>query len=267
VVDDNATNLRILQNQLTRWNLVAVLAASANEALDILPASAEFDLVLTDLQMPDMDGIQLAQQIRQQYPALPVILLSSAGDNCLREYPDLFSAVLSKPIRQHILSSTILNALREPGVASTIVEQKNAEKLSVDFAQKHPLRLLVAEDNLINQQLILKILNILGYQPSLAENGEEVLEMMKKDQYDMILMDVQMPEMDGHETTRHIRKQEILQPVIIAMTANAMQGDREECLAAGMNDYLSKPVILDELVKMLTKWPALIPESFCIPGN
>jgi len=152
-----------------------------------------------------------------------------------------------------MLSRTILNVLQQPGHAPVQMEQNGTEKLSVDFAQKNPLRILVAEDNLINQQLILKILSILGYVPALAENGLEVLDMMLTDTFDMILMDVQMPEMDGLEATKSIREKG-LQPVIIAMTANAMQGDQDDCLQAGMNDYLSKPVILNDLVQVLKKW-------------
>ena len=254
VVDDNATNRSILKNQLERWKLVPSLAVSGKEALTRLSQPGSFDLVLTDMLMPEMDGIQLAELIRQKFPALPVILLSSVGDNCIKEHPDLFRSVLTKPIRQHILCKHILNELQQPGLAPAINEQNGKQKLSVDFAKNNPLRLLVAEDNLINQQLILKILSMLGYEPALAENGLEVLEMMNKEQYDIILMDVQMPELDGLETTRQIRKNEKLQPVIIAMTANAMQGDQEECLHAGMNDYLSKPVILENLVNMLKKW-------------
>ena len=128
------------------------------------------------------------------------------------------------------------------------------EKLPQNFSQKHPLKLLVAEDNLINQKLILHILNRLGYTPDMAGNGLEALEAVQKYCYDIILMDVQMPEMDGLEATEIIRKQNIKQPVIIALTANTMQGDQEECLRAGMNDYISKPLKLEKLVTLLEKW-------------
>jgi len=265
VVDDNATNRCILKNQLEQWKLVSTVAVSGKEALALLSDPNRFDLVLTDMQMPEMDGIQLAALVQQKYPQLPIILLSSAGDNCLKEHPGLFRSILTKPIRQHILCKYILNELQQAGPAPKMEEQNGKQKLSVDFAQKYPLRLLVAEDNPINQQLILKILSILGYEPALAENGLEVLEMMHKDHYDIILMDVQMPEMDGLETTRQIRTNEKLQPVIIAMTANAMQGDQEECLQSGMNDYLSKPVILDDLVNMLKKWADGMSENEELP--
>jgi len=258
VVDDNATNRCILKNQLEHWKLVPTLANSGKEAIDILSRSTVFDLLLTDMQMPEMDGIELAEFTRQKYPQLPIILLSSIGDNCLKEHPGLFKSVLTKPIKQHILCKNILSELQQADDTQRMEEQNDKQKLSVEFAQKHPLRLLVAEDNIINQQIILKILNLLGYDVVLAENGQEALELANKDNYDMILMDVQMPEMDGLEATRQIRKNEKLQPVIIAMTANAMQGDREECMRTGMNDYLSKPLNLDDLVNMLKKWAGRI---------
>jgi len=258
VVDDNATNRCILKNQLEQWNLVPTLANTGQEAIDILSQATVFDLLLTDMQMPEMDGIELADLIRQTWPQLPIILLSSGGDNCLKEHPGLFKSVLTKPIKQHILCRNILNELQQAGATHRMEEKNGKQKLSVEFAQKYPLRLLVAEDNVINQQLILKILSLLGYEVVLAENGQEAWELANKNNYDIILMDVQMPEMDGLEATRQIRKNKKLQPVIIAMTANAMQGDQEECLRAGMNDYLSKPVNLDDLVSMLKKWAAKI---------
>jgi signal transduction histidine kinase/ligand-binding sensor domain-containing protein/DNA-binding response OmpR family regulator len=258
VIDDNTTNLCILKNQLEHWKLVPTLANSGAAAIDILSLSPGFDLVLTDMQMPEMDGIELAGFIRQKFPQLPIILLSSIGDHCLKEHPGLFRSILTKPIKQHILCKNILNELQKPGPDQKMEEQNVKQKLSVDFAKQYPLHLLVAEDNLINQQLILKILSMLGYESAMAENGAEVLEMLNQDQYDIILMDVQMPEMDGLEATKQIRNNEKRQPVIIAMTANAMQGDKEECLQAGMDDYLTKPVKLDDFVNMLKKWAGKI---------
>jgi signal transduction histidine kinase/ligand-binding sensor domain-containing protein/DNA-binding response OmpR family regulator len=252
VVDDNYTNLSILKNQLHQWKLQPVLASSGKEALAILSKSIDFELVLTDMQMPEMDGIELARSIRRQNPTLPIILLSSIGDERAKEYTELFRSVLTKPIKHLILQKHILNELRK--LPKTAEEQQVKQSLTVDFAQKHPLRIMFAEDNLINQQLTLKILSKLGYEPPMAENGQEVLEMLGQEHYDLILMDVQMPEMDGLEATRTIRRYAQEQPVIIAMTANAMQGDKEICMEAGMDDYLSKPVKPDELVKMLEKW-------------
>jgi CheY-like chemotaxis protein len=135
-----------------------------------------------------------------------------------------------------------------------IEKQQTQEVLRADFAGDYPLQILVAEDNPVNQQLITHILEKLGYKPVITENGREVLDMVEKSIFDLILMDVHMPEMDGLEATRIIRKGSAVQPVIIALTANAMQGDEEECRQAGMDDYLSKPIRLEELIGMLAKW-------------
>jgi two-component system sensor histidine kinase/response regulator len=230
-----------------------VLAESGREALDILSEDASFDLVLSDMQMPYMDGIQLAESIKEQYPHIPIVLLSSVGDEYNQKNQQLFSAILTKPVKQHILSKYILSSLQRKD-KSFVDEKTIEEKLPGDFARTHPLNILVAEDNLINQQVILHILGKLGYTPQIVENGQEAVEEAGRDAYDIILMDMQMPEMDGLEATQVIRKTLKKQPVIIALTANTMQGDQEECLNAGMNDYLSKPIKLEELVNMLEKW-------------
>ena len=253
VVDDNPTNRAILKSQLEIWKLVPVLAESGNEALDILSKDASFDLVLSDMQMPYMDGIQLAESIRDQYPHIPIALLSSVGDEYNQKNLQLFSAILTKPVKQHILSKHILSSLQRRDKSFT-EEKTTHEKLQGDFATTHPLNILVAEDNPINQQVILHILGKLGYAPKIADNGQEAVTAAGSASYDIILMDMQMPEMDGLEATQVIRKTLERQPVIIALTANTMQGDMEECLNAGMNDYLSKPIKLEELVNMLEKW-------------
>jgi len=260
VVDDNLTNLYILKNQLEIWKLVPTLASSAKEALDILSGPASFDLLLTDMQMPDMDGCGLATNVLQLYPQLPIILLSSVGDERNKKYSGLFKSVLTKPIKQEMLCKLISNELS--GKPKSAVEAEPVKpKLSPDFAAEHPMRILVAEDNLINQKLALKILGKLSYDADLAENGLEVIEMITTKQYDLILMDIQMPEMDGLEASGLIRKSIQVQPIIIAMTANAMQEDKEECRRAGMNDFLSKPVKPEDLVKMLEKWFKIIHEN------
>lgn len=253
VVDDNITNCAILKHQLEIWKLVPVLAGSAHEALEILSRNNDFSLVLTDMQMPYMDGIQLTQTIHERFPGLPVILLSSIGDEYNQNNLQLFSAILTKPVRQHVLSKHILCALQNKSNTcreNTTVEQK----LRSDFAKVYPLEILVAEDNLINQQVIVHILGRLGYEPDVVENGQEAIDVVKEKQYDLILMDMQMPEVDGLDATRTIRQKPGLQPVIIALTANTMQGDEEDCLKAGMNDYISKPISLDDLVTKLEKW-------------
>ncbi len=253
VIDDNLTNRNILKARLEQWQLCPVLAASGEEALYLLSGGhTTFDLVITDMHMPGMDGIQLAKTVREQYPGLPIILLSSVSDEYAKDNPGLFSSILTKPTRQHTLCRQILAAWQQqhqPAEAQT-----THQVLSENFSAAYPLHILVAEDNMINQQLILHILHRLGYEPECVDNGELVLEAIGRQPYDIILMDVQMPEMDGMEATRRIRQQPGAQPIIIALTANAMQGDQEECLNAGMNDYLSKPVRLEELVAKLQQW-------------
>jgi CheY-like chemotaxis protein len=230
-----------------------VLANSGEEALVILSSDdKKFDLVLTDMQMPYMDGIHLAEAIREKYPDIPIVLLSSIGDEYNQANLQMFSSILTKPVRQHVLCKHILCALQNNHQASNEVTVQ--KKLAADFALQNPLEILIAEDNLVNQQVILHILNKLGYQPQLAENGLEALEAATQKQFDLILMDMQMPEMDGMEATRAIRSTLKIQPVIIALTANTMQGDEEECLNAGMNDYIGKPVKLEDLVHKLEKW-------------
>ncbi|MDB5015369.1 MAG: response regulator [Mucilaginibacter sp.] len=250
IVDDNATNRRILQLQLEYWNLKTVMASSGMEALQLLNTQTGFDLVITDMQMPVMDGVQLSMAIKELNKDLPVILLSSIGNETLKKYPGLFKAVLTKPVKQLQLSRVILAELQYH-TQQAEPEQRPARLLNKDFATTFPLNIMVAEDNLINQKMILKVLEKLGYEAVLATNGKEAIQMLDSKYYDVILMDVQMPEMDGLETTRYIRKHYKKQPVVIAMTANAMVEDREECLKAGMNDYIPKPLKLETLVTAL----------------
>jgi signal transduction histidine kinase/ligand-binding sensor domain-containing protein/DNA-binding response OmpR family regulator len=252
VVDDNYTNRNILKNGLELWNLVPVLATSGEEALNILAQTTDFDLILTDMQMPEMDGMQLARQIRNTNRSIPIILLSSVGDERSKLHTELFSVVLTKPVRQGTLRKHIMMQLKDGKQFIEAVEHK--KKLSGDFSLQHPLNILIVEDNPVNQKLAERVLTKLGYKPEKAFNGKEGVELFNQNHYDLVFMDVQMPVMDGYEATQKIRAQKNNQPVIIAMTANAMQGDREKCIAAGMNDYISKPIKLEELVALLEKW-------------
>ncbi|MEO7991301.1 MAG: two-component regulator propeller domain-containing protein [Chryseolinea sp.] len=264
VVDDNATNRTILKTQLEQWKLLPILASSGSEALQIL-TQQRFDLVITDMQMPDMDGVQLTNLIKSKHTSLPVILLSSIGDESKKKHPGLFSAVLNKPVKQLQFSRVIHSVLSPEGKGITIEDQKSKQVLSTDFALRYPLRILIAEDNPINQKLAIRVLNKLGYQQiEVAQNGLEAVEKFNESFYDVILMDVQMPEMDGLEATRMIRLKHHLQPVIISMTANAMQGDQEECIKAGMDDYISKPIKLEIVVNLLEKWALKIKENIDI---
>ncbi len=252
VIDDNLTNLNILRTQLELWKLRPTLAQSGKQALEILKDEQNFSLVVTDMQMPEMDGIEVASAIKKKQQNLPIILLSSIGDETRSKYPHLFNAVLTKPVKQTQLFNLVQQELKEQGLnLNKQTEQKKTSLLSEDFAKAFPLKILLAEDNLINQKLATRVLNKLGYEIEIAGNGQEAVDMLESKSFDVVLMDVLMPEMDGLEATRHIRKNSEMQPIIVAMTANAMPEDREECIKAGMNDYISKPINLEILVRIL----------------
>ncbi|MEO6732757.1 MAG: response regulator [Ferruginibacter sp.] len=259
IADDNALVRNILCRQLEYLKMETTSTANGKEALDLL-SQVSFDLVITDLLMPEMDGIELAQGIREKYPALPVILLNPVNDERLTGQAELFGAVLAKPVKRLMLLDSILTQLRSKDTPGN-KKKKAIHKLSDQFSIEYPLNILIAEDNPLNQQWTIKILSKLGYKAELANNGKEVLELVSTRQYDLILMDVQMPEMDGMEATRMIRLCLEAQPIIIAMTANVLQGDRQDCMQSGMNDYISKPVELNELVGMLEKWALLIKQK------
>jgi signal transduction histidine kinase/CheY-like chemotaxis protein len=256
VVDDNHTNLSILQRQFESWNLKPVTAESAAEALVILQKNKDIDLVITDMHMPVMDGAMLAKIIRDEYNHLPIILLSSVGEDFIKDRRALFTSIMNKPIKQQVLGKQVFMALRSSPDQNDNKQVK--PKLSVDFSDKYPFNILIAEDNEINQHVIKHILSKMGYKPGMAKNGLDAIEALYRNDYGLILMDMQMPVMDGLEATRVIRKEDIKQPIIIALTANAMTGDEQECLQAGMDDYLSKPVKLDELMNKLSKWHTVV---------
>jgi signal transduction histidine kinase/DNA-binding response OmpR family regulator len=258
VIDDNTTNRSILKTQMETWKLIPTLATSGEQALEILSQVHDFDLILTDMQMPEMDGVQLAKSIRQTDKNIPIILLSSIGDERSKSNSELFSSILTKPVRQNTLCKHILTQLKKQD-RPLVEEHHEKRKLSSEFSKQFPLRILVAEDNPVNFKLAERVLTKLGYVPERASNGKEAVEAVQRKSYDVILMDVQMPVMDGMEATRKIRELHGQhQPGIIAMTANAMQGDMEACLEAGMDDYISKPIRLEDLVTMLEKWALVL---------
>jgi len=252
IVDDNQTNLNILKGQLEQWKLKPLLASSAMEALNILSTDKDIQLVITDMEMPEMNGVDLARAIQNSPHPLPVIMLSSIGDETRKKFPGLFKSILTKPVKQHHLCKSIITELRNQADIHA-PREKNTQLLADAFSQQFPLSILVAEDNLVNQKIIDRILSKLGYQADMAQTGIEVLSMINKKDYNIILMDVQMPEMDGIEATQTIRKQNQVKPYIIAMTANAMPEDKEICINAGMNDYLAKPMKVNELTNALQK--------------
>ena len=252
IVDDNAASQKSLKHQMELLKLTPVIASSGIQALDILSRSNDIDLVITDLNMPEMNGIELAKNIHRKYPNSYIILMNAIGDERYKLSSELFISVLSKPLKQHLLNTQIFRVLRKKHVSIKNLSFNN--KLTHEFSKRYPLSILIGEDDAINQQLAIKVLNKLGYNPDIAANGKEVLEIVGDQKYDLILMDVQMPIMDGLEATRMIRLCLVTQPIIVAMTANSMQGDREQCLQAGMDDYISKPINIHELVNTIEKW-------------
>jgi signal transduction histidine kinase/DNA-binding response OmpR family regulator/putative methionine-R-sulfoxide reductase with GAF domain len=260
VVDDNATNRRILVLQTQSWGMTALETPSAKEALSWLEAGQTFDLAIIDMQMPEMDGIHLASRIRSlpKGQSLPMILFSSLGRREVDAEKVGFSAFLNKPLKQSQLFDALVSIFGDPKTApDPRAAAPTRSQPDPQMAQKHPLRILLAEDNLVNQKLAMRVLEQMGYRADLAANGLEAVESVARQSYDVILMDVQMPEMDGLEATRQIcaRWAQSVRPRIIAMTANAMQGDRELCLAAGMDDYITKPFKVDELASALLRTP------------
>jgi len=251
IVDDNATNRRVLALQTGKWGMQSKATESPGEALRWIEQGEAFDLAILDMHMPEMDGVALAGKMHERQPALPLVLFSSLGRREVGDAEKHFSAYLSKPIRQSQLFDTLVGLL----VKDMAPKQATPAKAQLDptMAARHPLRILLAEDNVVNQKLAMRILQQMGYRADLASNGIEAVESVGRQTYDVILMDVQMPEMDGLEASRRITAKwpPDERPRIVAMTANAMQGDREMCLAAGMDDYLTKPIRVDQLVDTL----------------
>ncbi|MGO8930754.1 MAG: response regulator [Limisphaerales bacterium] len=258
VIEDNATNRCIVTQRGQQWGLTVEAAASSRDALARLAQGDLFDAVILDLELPDQDGLTLAEEIRKQ-PAgryAPLLLLSSRrpSSDDARPLPAGVSVAIHKPIRPAQLLDALCRAL------SVHVQREKkapvAPTLDPDLARRLPLRLLLADDNPINQKVTLSVLHKLGYRADIAGNGLEVLKALEQKAYDILFLDVQMPEMDGLEAARHIcqRWPTEKRPCIIAMTGNALTGDREKCLSAGMDDYISKPVRVGDLQSALQRW-------------
>ena len=253
IVDDIITNRKILRLQCEYWGLIPIIAATSEEALSIISKEEAIDLAMVDFQMPKMTGVQLGKKIKQS-KNIPMIMLSSYDTpEGLDKKSDLFKAVLTKPIKKSQLFDAIIVSLTSRKKSKRI--QKPVQ-LDSNLANKMPLRLLLAEDNKINQKLASKIFDKMGYKIDVAEDGLETLNMMDSQNYDIIFMDVQMPQMDGLEATEEIRKLYPREtgPIIVAMTANALQGDKEKCLEAGMDDFISKPIKITAIQDALIKW-------------
>ncbi|MCS7338354.1 MAG: response regulator, partial [Verrucomicrobiae bacterium] len=266
IVDDNATSCRMLFTHATKWGMLARATQNPEEALQWLNDGEKFDIALLDLQMPGMDAFTLARAI-QKVPGATntrLVLLSPIGAHTASA-TELkaagFESVAIKPIKPLRLKEVLRQVVT--GAKYTQAQPAPESKSDQVLAARLPLRILVADDNKINQKVAVRLLQQMGYQPDVAANGKEVLAALDKHQYDLIFMDVLMPEMDGLEATRAIRKRQkdtALFPnykpplIIVAMTASAMLGDREKCLDAGMDDYLAKPVRLEDVRRIIEQW-------------
>jgi CheY-like chemotaxis protein len=256
IVDDNEANLRILTRQLKSWNLQSFATKSPKLALELILGDENFDAGIIDMVMPDMDGMMLAREIRKHKSKkqFPLLMLTSMGKRERAQSADeeVIDAFLTKPIKQTQLADA-LNRLLD------VIQSKEADqpcKFEVPMNQVNQnIRILIAEDNPTNQKVAIRMLSKLGYRADVVANGLEAIEAVRGRGYNLVFMDMQMPELDGLEATREIRKMlnSADTPWIVAMTANALRGDRERCLESGMNDYISKPVQIENLRKALER--------------
>jgi CheY-like chemotaxis protein len=264
IVDDNATVRRVVAEQAAKWGMVPFSAESPQQALEWLKKGEQYDLGVLDLQMPGMDGLALAMEIHKLSGAemMPLVLFMPLGlhSDAPGSTHIVFAHTVNKPVKPAQLCEVLVRALLSPKAAA---RQQPTSKPGQPLTERLPLRILLCDDNAINQKVASRILQSIGYQPDLAANGREALDALDKKSYDLIFMDVMMPEMDGLEATRAIRERQkdgVAHPnyqsriVIVAMTAQAMQGDREKCLAAGMDDYLSKPVLPKDVRAIVERW-------------
>jgi len=262
IVDDNALVRKLVSTQVSSWDMNPFTVSSGFEALDMIRNGKRFDVAILDMQMPGMDGIMLAAEIRKYLGKndLPMIMLTSIDKRRedMKIVSDYFAAYMVKPIKQSKLYEAIIS------VFETEKEENRTKKKEIlinsDMGTKFPLKILLAEDNVINQKVAQRILQKMGYRPDIVSNGLEALRAYEQVPYDVILMDVNMPEMNGFEATKIICKdyKKTNRPRIIAMTADVMKGDKEKCFAAGMDDFVSKPVKIPELENALKKAASLI---------
>ncbi len=265
IVDDNATNREIVTRHARSWGMHPVAVELPAEALGLIDAGEAFDVAVLDMMMPGIDGLALGEAIgrRRTQPALPLVLLTSIGRLPEEQLSTAFSAQLTKPFKASQLYNTLLGLIATDDAAGSATRPTAVSRLVPSS-----LRILVAEDNLVNQKVVLALLTRLGHSADVASNGVEALNALEQHPYDVVLMDVQMPELDGLDASRRIREQWAPEsrPYIIALTANALPEDREACLAAGMNDYLAKPIREAELAAALSLAPRLSSQTRSDPG-
>jgi signal transduction histidine kinase/HPt (histidine-containing phosphotransfer) domain-containing protein len=258
VIEDNGTNRQIISHRLSQWGVTGDTAANSREAIALLAGGARYDAAILDLQLPDKDALDLVRDMRalpggQVLPIIPLAAVRVHGEDHRAQLLGI-SVFVHKPVR----APQLLDALYRAMNIQLQREKKGASGPALDatLATRYPMRLLLADDNLINQKVGLSVLRKLGYRADIANNGREVIEALEKANYDIVLLDVQMPEMDGLEAARTIchRWPQSRRPRMIAMTGNALLGDREKCLEAGMDDYISKPVRIGDLQSALERW-------------
>ncbi len=258
LIDDNATNLASISTLLKEWGFTVHEFGTPKNALTMLKSSEEVDLMIVDMYMPEMDGIEFAEKAKLIPPRshTPLILVNSEYVKELKFHPELFATFIPKPIKRSILFGKLNRILLHKDIESIYPQSSNNiphGNLQIDES----LRILIAEDNPVNQKVASQILNKLGIQPDVVNNGKEAVEAMEMLSYDIILMDVHMPIMNGIEATKMIRamdEEEIKQPVIFALTADVMQENQQNCIDAGMNDFISKPIKLEELGRIISNW-------------
>ncbi|MBF2015462.1 MAG: response regulator [Rivularia sp. T60_A2020_040] len=262
VVDDNPTNRKILTLQMQKWGIIVFTATDSLQALELIESEQTFDMAIIDIQMPEIDGLNLASEIHSilGYEQLPIVILISVDQLTQQQIAakSEFVTLLSKPIKQSQLYDTCVRILSGKQI-SILSSTSSPSKFDLQLSEKLPLNILLVEDMPLNQKVALHMLQRLGYSADVASNGLEALASLRRQNYDIVFMDVQMPQMDGIQATRHICKEWVPpnRPWIVAITANAMQGDREECLNAGMNDYISKPIRADALIQAFNNYKNL----------
>jgi PAS domain S-box-containing protein len=261
ILDENLTNLRILAQHTQSWGMEPYAFQSAGEVLRKLKEMDHFDIAIIDNKISNDPQMNLVEVMRNFHrpEVLPILLLRKLGSRPVKELEaeHLYDGFLTKPIKPAILFDILMKVFKKR--PTPIQEIAKTKKIDSQLGQKHPLKILLAEDNPINQKVAVKILEQMGYRPDIASNGFDVVHALERQFYDLILLDIQMPEMDGEQAARIIRNNYLhaRQPRIVALTAHALEGDREKYLAAGMDDFISKPVRIEEIQRVLEETPLL----------
>jgi len=250
LIADNGTSLRIIESQLLGWNIVTKTAKSAKEAIEVLQYGNHFDLAIIDFHLSDMNWLQLSETIKRKFSSFPIVLLCPVSEEVDGRYNELFSSILFKPVKKKLLRDALGMAFSGDHLLGDV---KQLNLLSADFAAENPLKILVADDDLLNHKFMSIVLTKLGYSPEFVINGNEALKALEDKNYSVIFMGIQMPELDGIETTKIIRNSNKFQPIIVAVTATVIGSNRETYLLAGMDEYITKPIDIAALQRILEK--------------